>query len=127
MKIPPPCRFGFAVKDSANPARSPGTVSLDFMGSSDHYDEVSRRPDRIEIKREWEESARDAPEFKEFQQNGRTRHWIHIHETGRWLRVVVLPDGEILTKFWDRGFPKKLARFEEGKEWRMVRCENRED
>lgn len=41
--------------------------------------------------------------------------------------MVVLPGGEILTKFWDRGFPDKLARFEEGKEWRMVRYERNED
>lgn len=106
----------------------PGTVSLVFMGSSGHYDDVSWRPDRIDIKREWEESARDEPEFKEFQQSGRTKHWIYVREAGRWLRVVVLPGGaEILTKFWDRGFPDKLARFEEGKEWRMVRCERHED
>ncbi len=69
------------------------------------------------------ELARDDPEFKEFQENGRVKHWIFVPGVKRWLRIVLLEDRETVhTKHWDRGFPKQLRRFEEGKEWRMVRC-----
>jgi len=51
------------------------------MKTSGHFDdEVSKRPDRVDIKDEWVELARDDPEFKEFQENGRVRHWIFVTE-----------------------------------------------
>ncbi len=94
------------------------------MKTSGHFDDdVSKRSDRVDIKDEWVELARDDPEFKEFQENGRVKHWIFVPGVKRRLRIVLLEDRETVhTKHWDRGFPKQLRRFEEGKEWRMVRC-----
>jgi len=98
------------------------------METSDHFDEVSKRSDRISIKDEWVGAARDDPACKEFQENGRVKHWSFVPEAGRWLRVVLLEDRETVhTKFWDRAFPEKLRAFEEGKEWRMVRYRQHED
>lgn len=97
------------------------------MKTSGHFDDdVSKRPDRVTIREEWRERALRDPEYVEHQQNGRTGHWIYVTEQAKWLKVVVLPDGETVhTNFWDRGFEKKLRRFEQGKEWRMVRGSKR--
>lgn len=99
------------------------------MKTSGHFDDdVSKRPDRISISDEWVDQARREPEYVEHQQNGRTKHWIYVEGRERWLRIMVLEDGETVhTKFWDRGFEEKLQRFEQGHEWRMVRCKQDED
>jgi len=48
----------------------------------------------------------DAPEHEELQEDGRIRRWARIPEMGeRYLRVVLLPDGETVhNAFFDRGF-----------------------
>ncbi len=99
------------------------------MKTSQHFDDdVSRRPDRTKIKEEWRERALHEPEYAEHQQNGRTNRWIYVAEQQKWLKVVFLPDGEtVLTNFFDRGFEEKLRRFEQGQEWRMVRCKKDEN
>lgn len=88
------------------------------MKTSGHFeDDVAKRPDRMGIRQEWRERALKEPEYIEHQQDGRTSRWCYIAERGRWLRIVVLPDGETVhTNFWDRGFVKKLRRWEEGNE-----------
>lgn len=45
------------------------------------------------------------PIHTEVQANGRIRHWGHIAEAGKYLRVVTEPDGEAVhNAFFDRRF-----------------------
>jgi len=55
---------------------------------------------------EWILRAVDAPEHEHIQEDGRIRRWARIPEAeGRYLRVVLLPDGETVhNAFFDRGF-----------------------
>jgi hypothetical protein len=47
----------------------------------------------------------DHPEKTENQSDGRIRKWAKIAETGRFLRVIVLADGETVhNAFFDRSF-----------------------
>ena len=51
-------------------------------------------------------SARDDPEHEAIQTDGRIRRWARIEAMeGRWLRVVLLADGETVhNAFFDRRF-----------------------
>ncbi len=50
-------------------------VSFRTMKTSGHFDDdVSKRPDRVDIRDEWVKLACDDLEFKEFQENERVRH-----------------------------------------------------
>src|SRR4051812_9804022 len=99
------------------------------MKMSGHFDDdVSKRPDRINIREEWREWALHEPEYTEPQHNGWIRHWIYVTEQGKWLRVVILEDGETVhTNFWDRGFQEKLERWYRGLEPGLRRQPKRED
>ena len=64
------------------------------------------RPDRAAIQMEWIQRVVEYP-IKEFiQQDGRIRRWARIPEAeGKYLRVVLLPDGETIhNAFFDRRF-----------------------
>jgi len=57
------------------------------------------------LKMEWIEYVLRHPIHREFQQNGRIRHWGYISELGKYLRVVIEPDGETVhNAFADRRF-----------------------
>jgi len=57
------------------------------------------------LRREWIEAVLSAPARREFQPDGRIRHWGYIVALGRWLRVVTLADGETVhNAFPDRDF-----------------------
>lgn len=64
------------------------------------------RPDRRIIEDEWIERVVREPAHEEVQQDGRLRRWGYIEEAeGRWLRVIVLEDGETVhNAFFDRRF-----------------------
>ena len=64
------------------------------------------RPDRVGILDEWIQRAVDAPVREVLQADGRLRRWAQIPEQeGRFLRVVLLADGETIhNAFFDRGF-----------------------
>lgn len=99
------------------------------MKTSGHFDDdVSRRPDRVQITDELRERALRKPEYTEPQNNGWTRHWIYVMEVRRWLRVVVKGDGvTIHTNFFDRGFDGKLERWYRGLEPGLRRWPKDED
>ncbi len=63
-------------------------------------------PDRRYIEDAWIENARDRPEWESIQSDGRIRRWSRISEAGgRYLRVILLPDGETVhNAFFDRRF-----------------------
>lgn len=76
------------------------------MKTTRYLDHVRQRPDRAMIRDEWIERARDDPEHEAIQTDGRIRRWARIEAMeGRWLRVVLLADGETVhNAFFDRRF-----------------------
>jgi hypothetical protein len=71
------------------------------------YFQVMRlRPDRAIIQLEWIQRVIDHPVKEVIQQDGRIRRWASVPEMdGRYLRVILLPDGETVhNAFFDRTF-----------------------
>ncbi|MGH7230512.1 MAG: hypothetical protein ACREJU_04035 [Nitrospiraceae bacterium] len=71
-----------------------------------YFLEIRTRPDRAVILNEWIERAIYSPAREQIQVDGRIRRWVQIPEMeGRYLRVVLLPDGETVhNAFFDRRF-----------------------
>ena len=71
-----------------------------------YFEAIRARTDRAMIRREWIEYVIDHPESEVIQADGRIRRWAAILEAeGRYLRVVLLPDGETVHKaFFDHSF-----------------------
>ncbi|NOT56427.1 MAG: hypothetical protein HOP18_17655 [Deltaproteobacteria bacterium] len=67
---------------------------------------MRQRPDRAMIQEEWIQRVIDQPVKEVIQQDGRIRRWAPIAEMGgRYLRVILLPDGETVhNAFFDRRF-----------------------
>ncbi len=66
---------------------------------------IRQRPDRAKMKMEWIEEAIRNPDYTEVQSDGRIRKWKKIREEAKFLRVILLPDGETIhNAFFDRGF-----------------------
>ena len=43
--------------------------------------------------------------------DGRTRRWVYVPQEDRYLRVVVLADGETVhNAMWDRNFKRRMER-----------------
>jgi hypothetical protein len=61
--------------------------------------------DRPEIKREWCERVRRNPIEVRQQGNGAFKMWGYIEEIGKYIRVIVLEDGETFENaFLDRRY-----------------------
>jgi hypothetical protein len=71
-----------------------------------YFDFVRQRPDRVFIQDEWIQSVIDNPIREQVQDDGRIRRWGRVAELeGRYLRVVLLPDGvTVHNAFLDRRF-----------------------
>jgi len=71
-----------------------------------YFEAMRTRPDREVIRDEWIERAVSAPIRENVQADGRIRRWTSVPEMdGRYLRVVLLKDGETVhNAFFDRGF-----------------------
>ena len=69
-----------------------------------YLEEMRRRPDRAVIRMEWIQQVVENPEREAVQQDGRIRRWARVEEMeGRYLRVVLLPDGQTVhNAFFDR-------------------------
>ena len=66
---------------------------------------VRQRPDRAIIKEEWILKTINNPLKTEVQIDGRIRKWSYIEEMGKYLRVILLEDGETVhNAFFDRSF-----------------------
>ena len=62
-----------------------------------------QRPDRARIKTEWIERVVFHPQTSEAQQDGRIRKWAYIEKESKYLRVILLEDGETVhNAFFDR-------------------------
>ncbi len=69
---------------------------------------VKRRKDRAIIKEEWISKTIDNPLKTEIQVDGRIRKWCFIEEVGKYLRVILLEDGETVhNAFFDRNFKEE--------------------
>ncbi len=66
---------------------------------------VKQRPDRAAIKEDWILQTIENPFKTVRQSDGRIRKWRYIEEAGKYLRVILLEDGETVHNvFFDRGF-----------------------
>ena len=76
------------------------------MKTTGYFDYVRLRPDRVTIRNEWIVRAIHHPIRQSIQKDGRIRRWICVPEmAGRFLRVVLLEDGETVhNAFFDRTF-----------------------
>jgi len=65
-------------------------------------------PDRVEIKLDWIEAVNRRPLATQLQKDGRIRKWGFIDEAGKYLRIVLLEDGETVhNDFFDRDFQER--------------------
>ena len=75
------------------------------MKTTDYFEHTRRRRDRVRIRDAWIELAVDHPLVEKVQTDGRIQRWAFIPEEGRYLRVILLGDGETVhNAFFDRGF-----------------------
>ena len=76
------------------------------MKLTQYFLSLKQRPDRAEIKFEWIQHVVERPEQQVIQQDGRIRRWAKIEAAGgKYLRVILLEDGETIhNAFFDRGF-----------------------
>lgn len=71
-----------------------------------YFEAIRLRPDRAAIQDAWILRAMAAPIREHIQADGRIRRWCRVPEMkNRYLRVILLPDGETVhNAFFDRGF-----------------------
>jgi hypothetical protein len=71
-----------------------------------YFETMRLRPDRANIELAWIQQAIEQPCKQVIQEDGRIRRWTAIPEAeGRFLRVILLPDGETVhNAFFDRRF-----------------------
>jgi hypothetical protein len=75
------------------------------MKFTQYFLHIRKRPDRAIIKNEWIKDTIDNPFYSEVQSDGRIRKWKKIPEEGKFLRVILLPDGQTVhNAFFDRSF-----------------------
>ena len=75
------------------------------MKITQYFEYVRKRSDRAQIKEEWIRFVIDNPEVTETQSDGRIRKWAKILEVDKYLRVILLEDGETVhNAFFDRSF-----------------------
>ena len=76
------------------------------MKLTQYFLTLSQRPDRANIRLEWIEQVIEHPEREMIQQDGRIRRWARVEAAdGKYLRVILLADGETIhNAFFDRGF-----------------------
>ena len=76
------------------------------MNFTQYFLTMRQRPDRSPIELDWIQRVVEQPIRQFIQTDGRIRRWGAVPEAdGRFLRVVLLADGETVhNAFFDRGF-----------------------
>ncbi len=75
------------------------------MKTTRYFQYTRKRPDRILIKDDWIEFVINNPVKVEVQSDGRIRKWAKITQVNKYLRVILLDDGETVhNAFFDRAF-----------------------
>ena len=78
------------------------------MKTTQYFDYTRKRPDRSQIKEDWIKSVIENPEKIETQSDGRIRKWAKIPEAEKYLRVILLEDGETVhNAFFDRSYKEE--------------------
>jgi len=78
------------------------------MKTTLYFDFTRNRGDRIRIRDEWIEAAIANPIEEFVQSDGRIRRWTWIEEEGKFLRIILLDDGETVhNAFFDRRYKRK--------------------
>jgi len=78
------------------------------MKCTQYFSFMHQRADRALIKDEWIMRAINTPMKTEIQTDGRIRKWSYIEEIGKYLRVILLEDGETIhNAFFDRRFKEE--------------------
>jgi len=78
------------------------------MKTTQYFSYMRKRPDRIQIKENWIRLVMEKPEKVEIQSDGRIRKWAKISKVGKYLRVILLQDGETVhNAFFDRSYKGK--------------------
>jgi hypothetical protein len=75
------------------------------MKTTQYFNYTRKRSDRAHIKEDWIQFVIDRSEKTEIQSDGRIRKWAKISEAGKYLRVLLLEDGETVhNAFFDRSY-----------------------
>ena len=75
------------------------------MKTTEYFKHVRKRPDRVIIQDKWISRVIRSPQKTETQSDGRIRKWGWVPEEGKFLRVILLEDGETVhNAFYDRSF-----------------------
>ena len=75
------------------------------MKTTQYFDYTRKRPDRSQIKEDWIKFVIENPEQTVTQSDGRIKKWAKISEAGKYLRVILLEDGETVhNAFFDRSY-----------------------
>ena len=75
------------------------------MKETQYFQYMRKRKDRAIIKEEWIRFVVNNPQKQEIQSDGRIRKWAKIPEIDKYLRVILLEDGETIhNAFFDRSF-----------------------
>jgi len=78
------------------------------MKCTQYFSFMHQRADRALIKDEWIMRAINTPMKTVIQTDGRIRKWSYIEEIGKYLRVILLEDGETIhNAFFDRRFKEE--------------------
>ena len=78
------------------------------MKTTKYFKYTRQRPDRACIKYEWIEFVINSPIKEVVQSDGRIRKWAKISDVNKYLRVIVLEDGETVhNAFFDRTFQEE--------------------
>lgn len=78
------------------------------MKTTQYFDYTRKRPDRAQIKEDWIKTVIEKPAKIGIQSDGRIRKWARISEVGKYLRVILLDDGETVhNAFFDRSFKEE--------------------
>jgi hypothetical protein len=79
-----------------------------FMKTTQYFLYTRLREDRKLIKNEWIDYVIMHPLKVEVQTDGRIRKWSKINECEKYLRVILLEDGETVhNAFFDRDFKEE--------------------
>lgn len=75
------------------------------MKTTGYFRYTRKRPDRFRILDEWILEAIERPVGEEIQSDGRVRRWVFVDVEKKYLRVILLEDGETVhNAFFDRGY-----------------------
>jgi hypothetical protein len=76
--------------------------------TTEYFNYTRSRPDRVEILDEWILEAINNPIKVQIQSDGRHKNWTYIAKVKKYLRVILLEDGETVhNAFFDRRFKEE--------------------